>query len=104
MATIAVQEAKKRHPDLYAYRMAPYLPGEYSAPVPEFFDDVFYPLEMEEAPRRLTAAEANRRILKECDCLVAYVCREDGASGVLLRWARRMEKKGLMRVINLGTQ
>ena len=95
MATIAVQEAKKWHPDLYAYRMAPYLPGEYSAPVPEFFDDVFYPLEMEEAPRRT---------LKECDCLVAYVCREDGASGVLLRWARRMEKKGLMRVINLGTQ
>lgn len=102
MATSAVQTVKRKRPELYAYRLLSYFPDQQMPPVPEFFDDNYYPLELVEVPRRYAIVKANQFMLEQCDYLVAYVNREGGNAGAILRRAKRMEKKGLLKVINLA--
>lgn len=102
MATIAVQTAKQKYPELYAYRLTPYFPEEHTASIPAFFDDLYYPMGLEEVPHRFAIKKANRIALDESDYLVAYVRRSGGNAAELLRHARRMEKKGWLKIINLG--
>lgn len=102
MATTAVQEAKKKHPELYAYRLLPYHPTECQLPIPEFFDDLYYPDGLETVPRRFSIKRANRAVLDESHYLVAYVSRDGGNAAELLRYARRLEKKGFLKIINLA--
>lgn len=102
MATVAIQEAKKNHPELFAYRLLPYHPTECQLPVPELFDDTYYPMGLETVPRRYAIKRANRAVLEESDYLVCYVCRAGGNAAELLRHAKRMEKKGWIKIINLA--
>lgn len=102
MATAAVQRIKKQFPEIYAYRLLSYFPDEYSPPVPEFFDDIFYPEGMETVPKRFSIERANRKVLMEANYLIAFVCRDWGNSAKLLRNARSLEKKGVLQVINLA--
>ena len=102
MATIAVQETKQNHPDLCAYRLLPYHPTECQRPVPEHFDDTYYPMGLETVPRRYAIKKANHAVLEESDYLICYVCREGGNAAELLRHAQRMEKKGWITIINLA--
>lgn len=104
MATAAVQAVKRKKPELYAYRLLSYFPDKMTPPVPELFDDNYYPLELVEVPRRYAVVKANQFMLNQCDYLVAYVNREGGNAGALLKRAKRMEKKGLLKVINLAEQ
>lgn len=102
MATIAVQKVKARQSELYAYRLIPYHPAEVSVPIPELFDDTYYPFGLETVPRRYAIPRANRLALKKSDYLIAYVNWDGGNSAALLRRARTLEKKGDLKVINLA--
>ena len=102
MATIAVQAAKKRHPNLRAYRLIPYFPSGRSFPVPEYFDNTLYPEGMETVPKRYCILRANRKLIDTSDYLLAYVCHEGGNAGGMLAYAKRREKRGLLQIINLA--
>lgn len=102
MATAAVQKVKRSHPEIYAYRLLCYHPYDCQVTVPEYFDNTFYPDVLHDVPRRFAIEKANRYALKESDYLVAYVRWLGGNSGRLLAHARRFERLGPLKVINLA--
>lgn len=101
MATHAIQKAKATRPEIYAYRLIAYHPAEQNIPIPDYFDGTFYPLELVNVPRRFAIQKANQIILDKSDFVVTYVCRDGGNAAALLRKAKRMEKKGWVKTINL---
>ena len=104
MATTAVQKLKERRPEIYAYRLLAYFPGETEVFLPGSFDDFCYPEGMENFLPKYAIKKANQSMLNECDYLVTYVRRSGGNAADILRQARRLEKKGCVRVINLAEE
>lgn len=102
MATASVQRIKMNCPEICAYRLLPYFPGEHSVMVPEQFDGTYYPEGMEMVPRRFAIEKANQKMLAASDYLLAYVCRDGGNAAKLLRRAKSLEKRGGLRIINLA--
>lgn len=103
MATIAIQRAMERNPDreITALVLEPYFPGEREILIPRGFRDFYYPEGMESVPARFCIEKANRKALEISDCLVAYVVRDGGNAAKLYRAAKRREKQGGIRVIEL---
>ena len=104
MAVRAVQQAVCLFPEkeLNAEMLEPYfLDGQYGL-LPHYFDGYYYPGGLETVPRRYCIEKANQLTLDQADFLVAYVVRDGGNAAKLLRRARKMEKKGYMKVINLA--
>ena len=98
----AVISLKSRFPDIRLFRVIPYHPTERPVPTPRGYDGTYYPQGMEYVPRKFAIASANRRMIDECDYLVAFVWRPASNAREFLEYARRCEKKGLIRVENLG--
>lgn len=101
MATGAVQRAILRRPEIEAYRLIAYHPSEQPALIPDLFTGTYYPDGMENVPRRFAIPKANRIALNESDILVAYVKRDGSAIGKLFATAKRLEKKGCLKIIDL---
>ncbi len=87
---------------LRLYRVLPYHPCDRPIELPDYFDGTYYPDRLEYVPRRYAIARANRTMIDQVDYLIAYVWHPASNSRKLLDYARRREKKGLIRVINLG--
>lgn len=104
MATAAVQKAKRNYPGIYAYRLLCYHPYDCPVPIPEYFDNTIYPDVLYDVPKRFAIEKANLFALRESDFLVSYVRWYGGNSGKLLEYARGMERRGSLRVINLAEQ
>ena len=102
MAAGAVLRAKQRHPQVALTLLLPYPPFGRTVPVPEGFDGTFYPPGMEGAPKRLAIVRANRWMLGHCRFLIAWVSHPSGGSRQVLEAARLRERRGLLRVTNLG--
>lgn len=101
MATIAVQKIKSKYPDLYAYRLLVY-PPEHKRPIlPALFDDLYYPLELFDIPKRFAISRANRLMIDQSAFLITYVHRDGGNAAGLLRHARARAKQGLLTIINI---
>mgnify|MGYP003290355059 CR=1 FL=1 len=105
MAINAVNQAKIKNPELYAYiLLESYTPRpDTTVFLPGCFDDYYLPNNIELVHPRYAIEKANRRMLQECHYLVAYVVRDGGNAAKIVRSAKRMEKDGL-RVINLATE
>ena len=102
MAALAVRRAKEAHLGVTLTLLLPYHPFDRPVPTPEGFDGTFYPPGMERVPRRLAIVRANRYLADHSDCLIAYVCRPASNARELLDYTRRRERRGLIRVENLG--
>lgn len=104
MAINAVNQAKLQNPELYAYLLLErYIPHQSTSVfLPSYFDDYYLPNRIEFEHPRCVIEKANRKMLQQCDYLVAYVVRSGGNAAKILRSAKRMEKDGL-HVINLAT-
>ena len=102
MAAEAVLAAKARHPQVTLTLLLPYHPFERPIPTPAGFDGTFYPPGMERVPRRLAILRANRYQVEHSDCLIAWVWRAASGARDLLDYARRRERRGLLRVENLA--
>lgn len=101
LAARAVRSVKKRFPQVTLTLLLPYYQTERPVPLPEGFDDSFYPPGMETVPKWLAIVRANRYMADHCDVFLAYV-RHPGNSRELLEYMRNREKRGLVRVVNLG--
>ena len=98
----AVISLKGRFPDIRLFLVIPYHPAERPVPTPRGYDGTYYPQGMESIPRKFAIVRANRRVIDECDYLVAFVWHPASNAREFLEYARRREKKGLIRVENLG--
>lgn len=104
MAISAVQNAICAYPEkeLVAVILEPYFLDENFGLLPHHFDRHYYPNGLETVPKRYCIEKANQLALDQADYLVAYVSRDGGNAAKLLRRARRMEKKGYIKVFNLA--
>lgn len=104
MATIAVQQIKRKRPEVHAYRLLYYHPTDKPVFLPDHFDDLYYPLELAGVPPRYAIEKANRLMLEKCDYLIAYVSRSGGSAAKILTRGKQYEKHGGIKVINLANQ
>ena len=105
MAVSAVQRVICAYPrkELTAELLDPYALDTHASPLlPHYFNNYYYPEGLEMVPKRYCIEKANQLVLDGADYLVAYVARDGGNAAKLLRRARRMEKKGYIKVINLA--
>ena len=103
IATTAVKEAKKLYPSVSQMLVLPYHPAERAVEVPEGFDGTYYPDGLENVPKRYAIVRVNRIMVDTSDWLVAYVRHGASNSGKLLEYAKRREKRGLIRIKNLAS-
>lgn len=99
LAGRALREMKPKYPDTRCYLVTAYHPGAAKIELPEMFDGIFYPLERS-VPPRYALPRANRAMVNQCGILIAAV-NHPSRSRDVLEYARRREKQGLIRVINL---
>ena len=102
MAVSAVQSILRKSPELYGYLLVAYHDSPDTVMLPEFFEGHYYPLPLYEVPPRYAIVKANEVALEESDYLITYCSREGGNMGKLLGKAKRMEKKGHLKIINLA--
>jgi len=73
LAAGAAAEVKKQHPHVRLVLLQPYHPTARKVPLPQGFDEGWYPDGMETVPLRLAIVRANRRAIDCADCVIAYV-------------------------------
>ena len=98
----AISQLKNEFPFIRLYRVLPYHPAERPIALPDHFTGAYYPDGLEYVPRRYAIPRANRAMIDQVDFLIAYVWHPASNAGKLLAYARNREKKGLIRVTNLG--
>lgn len=102
MACQALQEAKRRHPEIYAFLLVPKLSDTVNTPIPEGFDDIYYPTGLLGLPQRFAIPKASRLLIRESSYLITYVHQQDRDLGKLLHYADCKLKKGrLLQILNL---
>lgn len=101
MAVRAVLAVKRQMPEICFTILLPYHPSEQPAYLPNGADGTFYPPGMEFVPKRFAIVRANRYAVDHVDYLIAYVRHPASNARQLLEYAKRREKKGLMRVVEL---
>lgn len=99
MAAQAVREIKAAHPSVMLL-LLPYHPAQRPAEIPPGFDGTYYPFETAVHPRT-AIIRANRAMVEQSDCLIAYVLHPGNARAVYEYALRRSARAGL-RVENLA--
>ena len=102
IAASAVKRAKKKYPDITLMLVLPYHPAERPTEKPPGYDGTYYPEGLEKTPRPFAIVKANQLMVDSCDWLVCYVRHGASNSRNLLEYARRREKKDLIRIINIA--
>lgn len=101
LAAQAVKQAKERHPNVTLIYLRPYHPADRADETPKGFDGSFYPPGMERVPKRLAIVQANRYMVDHNDFLIAYVWHTASNSRELVEYAKKRERRGLIRVTML---
>lgn len=102
LAARAVRRAKKEHPSVTLFRLLAYHPAERAIPTPPGFDGTFYPEGMERVPKRAAIVRANRYMVDHSGYLIAWTWHPASGARDLADYARRREKRGLIRVTQLA--
>lgn len=93
LAASAVKAAKRIYPNVKLTMLLPYHPAEKPMATPNGFDGTFYPLEMENIPRRAAIVRANRYMVDHIDYLIAYVCHPASNAWELVEYAKKKAKQ-----------
>ena len=96
-----VIQLKHEYLDVRLFLVIPYHPADRPIEAPPGYDGTFYPDGMEAVSRRYAIIKANRKMIDNCDWLIAYVTHTVSNAHNLLEYAMRQQKKGLIQVINL---
>ena len=104
MAARCVRAAKKRHPKVTLTLLLPYHPYDRPTPTPPGFDGTFYPPGMETVPKHAAIVRANRYMVYHGDYLIAYAWHPASNARDLVKYARRREKQGLIKITILSKQ
>lgn len=102
IAAAAVKRAKQKYADVTLILVLPYHPAERPVEKPPGYDGTCYPEGLENTPRPVAIARANRLIVDSCQWLICYVRHGASNSRKLLEYAKRRKKRGLIQVINIA--
>ena len=102
LAGEAVLQLKREYPDVCLFLVLPYHPAERPIKAPPGYDGTFFPDGMETVSRKYAIAKANRKMIDVSDFLIAYVTHTVSNAYDMMEYAMRRQRKGLIRVINLG--
>ena len=72
--------------------------------LPEEFDALFYPPDLETVPKRLAIIRANRYMVERSDFLIAYVRHPASNAKELLEYAGTGKRKGKIHITNLAEE
>ena len=100
LAKEVLREIKESYSDIELYLLAPYAFNQ-EIETPKGFDGTIYPEGMEKVPKQFVIIQANRYMIKNSDYLIAY-CRYIGNTRNFVEYAKRQEKKGLIKVTLLS--
>ena len=100
IAATAVKRAKKKCSDITLMLVLPYHPAERPIEKPPGYDGTYYPEGLEKTPRSFAIVKANQLMVNCCEWLVCYVRHGASNSRNLLEYAQRLEKRGLIQIIN----
>ena len=100
----ALSQAKRAHPDITLMLMTPYYPVNRKVDLPEEFDALFYPPDLETVPKRLAIIRANRYMVERSDFLIAYVRHPASNARELLEYAGTGKRKGKIHITNLADE
>lgn len=95
----ALRDVKERYPHIRRIMVLAYHPTGNAHFSTEDADELFYPFEEAVLPR-FAILEANKRMIRDCDYLIAYVWHT-GKSRDFLEYAQKREAKGLIHVTNI---
>lgn len=98
IAAKVVIDAKTRYPGITLSLLIPYHPSEQTVELPSGFDNTFYPLGMENVPRRRAIVRANRYMVDHVDYLIAYAWHPGSNARNLLEYAQMREQRNLINV------
>lgn len=101
LAGQAIIDLKEIYPNIHLYRLIPYHPADRKIELPQGYDGMYYPDGMEYVPRMYAICRANRVMIDTSDFLIAYVWHTASNACKLLEYAKKREKKGLLRIITL---
>ena len=96
MVKEVLRELKKRYTHIELYLLAPYALTQ-KREIPEGFNGSFYPEGLEAVPMRYAIVQANRYMVQNSDYLISY-CHHIGNTRNIVEYAKRREKKGLIKV------
>ena len=102
LAARAVKANKERYPEIRLMLVLPYHPAIRPVDTPKGFDGTYYPWEDEKIPKRLAIIKTNQRMVDLCNYLIAYAHHFLGGTGQIVEYARKRERKGLLKVTNLS--
>lgn len=102
MVISALRTIKQRYPWITLLLLIPYHPAERPVPVPDGFDNTYYPAGMETVPKSVAIVRANRYMVDHCNYLIAYVTHTGSNAEKLLDYAYNKEKRKLIHIENLG--
>lgn len=103
MAAHAVGEAKKEYPEVSQYLMLAYLPRPGSwVHAPSGIDGTIFPEGLEKVPHKLAIPRLNRIMVQEADHVISYVIHSWGGAAKSLEYARVRERRGELKICNLG--
>ena len=101
LATSAVKEAKRFHPEVKPTLLLPYHPAERPIPTPDGFDGTFYPPGMESVPRKIAIVRANRYVVDHVDYLIAYARHPASNARELVEYAQKRQQENCIQVTAL---
>ncbi|MBR1820714.1 MAG: hypothetical protein IJ769_03735 [Clostridia bacterium] len=104
LAAQALRDAKQRHPKIRLTLLVPYYDLIKPIELPPGFDDSLYPDGLELVPKRAMIMRTNRYMIQRSDYLIAYDAGHIGNTRELVKYARRREERGLIRIENLAEE
>lgn len=102
LAARCVVELKAIYSQIRLYILCPYHPTEREPDLPEGVDGTYYPDGMERVPKRMAIVQANRRMVKQSDYLIACVWHPGSNAREILLYAQKRETAGKMHITNIG--
>lgn len=100
MALSAVRAVKKIYPDLELYLVAAYPPFQRPDPLPDGFDNSFYP-PLEGVPPRYAIMKANQYMVNVSDTIICYAAHFGNTRNLLESVEKRASGRDLL-LENLG--
>ena len=102
LAAAVVMALMEVHPEVRLYRVLSYFPTGRGVPEHPGFTGTVFPQGLESVPRRFAILRANRLMVDACDYLIAYAPHEYSNARKVLDYARRRERQGKIRVMEVG--
>lgn len=102
MAAKAVIGLKKHYPHITLSMLLPYHPAERQIDLPNGFDNTFYPPGMENVPRKVAIARANRYMINHSDYLISYAWHPASNARELTQYAEKRALRNLIAVTQLA--